>query len=211
MADHGCSVEDIAQVYITHWHTDHAGLAGTVQERSGATVHVHEEDAALVAQRESAWDAIETRQQRLLGEWGLPEPIQEPVFRNAVKAGRLDGPTPTVEPFSAGDTFDCGDYELEAVHLPGHTAGLAGFAFDGEDGRELFCGDALLEAYTPNVGARTFASKTHLRPTSTPSRTSFRSPTPARGPATATPSTPSPAPVKSTPTTANAPRTWSAC
>ena len=152
LADHGCSVEDIEQVCITHWHTDHAGLAGTVQERSGATVHVHEEDAVLVAQRESAWNGIETRQQRLLDEWGLPEPIQEPVFRNAVKAGRLDGPAPTVEPFSAGDTFDCGDYELEAVHLPGHTAGLAGFAFDGEDGRELFCGDALLEAYTPNVG-----------------------------------------------------------
>ncbi len=152
LADNDCSVEDVDEVFITHWHTDHAGLAGTVQKRSDATVHVHEKDAALVAQRQSAWDAIETRQQRLLDEWGLPEPIQQPVFQNAVKVGRLDGPTPTVEPFTAGDTFDCGNYELEAVHLPGHTAGLAGFAFDGEDGRELFCGDALLKNYTPNVG-----------------------------------------------------------
>ena len=131
LADHDCAGEDIDQVCIIHWHTDHTGLAGTVQERSDATVHVHEKDAALVAQRESEWDAIETRQQRLLDEWGLPEPMQEPVFQNGVKVGRLDGPSPTVEPFTAGDTFDCGDYELESVHLPGHTAGLAGFAFDG--------------------------------------------------------------------------------
>ena len=152
LADHDCSVEDVEHIFVTHWHTDHAGLAGTVQERSDAAVHVHEADAALVAQHEWAWDGIETRQRRLLDEWGLPEPIQEPVFRNAVNVDRLDGPTPTVEPFTAGDTFDCGDYELEAVHLPGHTAGLSGFAFDGEDGRELFCGDALLENYTLNVG-----------------------------------------------------------
>ncbi len=152
LADHGCSVGDIDDVFITHWHPDHAGLAGTIQERSGATVFVHEEDAALVAQSESAWDGIETRQQRLLAEWGLPERIRAPVFQHARNVGRLDGPDPTVEPFSAGDTFDCGDLELEAVHLPGHTAGLAGFAFDGDSGRELFCGDALLQNYTPNVG-----------------------------------------------------------
>jgi glyoxylase-like metal-dependent hydrolase (beta-lactamase superfamily II) len=152
LADYDCSVSDVDNVFITHWHPDHAGLAGTVQERSDATIFVHEEDAALVAQSESAWDAIETRQQRLLDEWGLPERIQAPVFQHARSVGRLDGPEPTVEPFAAGDRFDCGDFELEAVHLPGHTAGLAGFAFDDETGRELLCGDALLENYTPNVG-----------------------------------------------------------
>ncbi|GKZ15842.1 MBL fold metallo-hydrolase [Haladaptatus sp. T7] len=152
LADYGCSVGDVDRVLVTHWHTDHAGLAGTVQARSDAAVFVHEDDAALVAQDESAWDAIETRQRRLLDEWGLPEHIQDPVFQHARKIGRLDGPEPTVEPFSAGDRFDCGDVELEAVHLPGHTAGLSGFAFDGDSGRGLFCGDALLGNYTPNVG-----------------------------------------------------------
>jgi glyoxylase-like metal-dependent hydrolase (beta-lactamase superfamily II) len=152
LADYDRSVGDIDDVFITHWHPDHAGLAGTIQERSDATVFVHEGDAALVAQSASAWDAIEDRQQRLLAEWGLPERIQAPVFQHAQKVGRLGGPEPTVEPFSAGDTFDVGDLELEAIHLPGHTAGLAGFAFDGDSGRELFCGDALLENYTPNVG-----------------------------------------------------------
>jgi len=63
-----------------------------------------------------------------------------------------------------GDVIDAGGVALEAMHLPGHTAGLTGFAFDprevpdhesvgGADATaELFAGDALLPKYTPNVG-----------------------------------------------------------
>jgi glyoxylase-like metal-dependent hydrolase (beta-lactamase superfamily II) len=60
--------------------------------------------------------------------------------------------TADVTPFEDGERFDLGERELEVVHAPGHAAGLSCFAFDGERGRELFSGDALLPVYTPNVG-----------------------------------------------------------
>ncbi|SIR80452.1 hydroxyacylglutathione hydrolase [Haladaptatus litoreus] len=151
LAEHGQSLADVEQVVLTHWHPDHAGLAGTVQEESGATVFVHEADAALVAQEDEAWDVFEARQRTLLREWGLPKPIQKAVLATAEKVGRLDGPAPTIERISAGDELDCAT-GLETVHLPGHTEGLVGFAFDGNAGRELFSGDALLPDITPNVG-----------------------------------------------------------
>jgi glyoxylase-like metal-dependent hydrolase (beta-lactamase superfamily II) len=95
----------------------------------------------------------------------MPEPDRERLtaFFDAVSTD-LGGRPADVTTFGDGDAIDAGGVALEAVHLPGHTAGLTGFAFDprevpdhdpvaGADAtEELFAGDALLPRYTPNVG-----------------------------------------------------------
>lgn len=150
LADAGVAIADIEQILLTHWHGDHAGLAGELQEESGATVRAHAADAPLIGGEESAWDAMDERQRDLLDEWGLPAEPREELL--GFLDGSLQGTPPTVEPFEDGARFDTPEGTLEALHLPGHAAGLAGFAFEGTDGRELFSGDALLPHYTPNVG-----------------------------------------------------------
>ncbi|NUR88941.1 MAG: MBL fold metallo-hydrolase, partial [Nonomuraea sp.] len=44
----GLDVAAVSGVVVTHFHPDHAGLAGQVKEASGAWIAMHEEDAALV-------------------------------------------------------------------------------------------------------------------------------------------------------------------
>lgn len=150
LADAGVAIADIEQILLTHWHGDHAGLAGELQEESGATVRAHIADAPLIGGEEDAWEAMDERQRDLLDEWGMPADPRAELL--GFLDGSLQGTPPTVEPFEDGARFDTPEGTLEALHLPGHAAGLAGFAFDGTDGRELFSGDALLPHYTPNVG-----------------------------------------------------------
>jgi hydroxyacylglutathione hydrolase len=144
----GVNVAEIDHVFLTHWHADHSGLAGYVQEESGATVHVHENDAPIVEQDEDAWEAMHGEQRRLIDDWGMPDDKSQELlgFMEAMEA--TYGEPPTVEAFGYGERFDVAGVELEAVAAPGHTAGLTCFAVDDI----FFAGDALLPVYTPNVG-----------------------------------------------------------
>lgn len=150
----GVGVGDVDHVFLTHWHADHVGLAGYVQEESGASVHVHEADAPLVEQDEAARDAMEEQQRSALDDWGMPEAKKEVLLSFITSTSGILGTPPEVERFGDGDRWEVAGVELEAVHSPGHTAGLTCFAVedDDKDDYEVFTGDALLPVYTPNVG-----------------------------------------------------------
>lgn len=173
LADHGVAFADIDAVFLTHWHPDHAGLAGEIQAAGDADVFVHEADAPLVNGTDPHFAEDPDTQRRVFDRWGMPETAQDRLreFYETVGTG-LRGRDATVTTFADGETFEVGGASLETVHLPGHTAGLSAFAFDpdsrpggeqsdgsagapttGPESRtEAFTGDALLPRYTPNVG-----------------------------------------------------------
>lgn len=175
LADHGVEFGDVDEVVLTHWHPDHAGLAGEIQEASGADVFVHEADAPIVDGRVQPLMENPELQRETLDEWGLPDEKRKELADFFASVGaELSGPHAEVTELSDGDTLTVGGVTLEAVHLPGHTAGLTGFAFDvneiqadgpsatGDSGDDtdtsdaapegLFSGDVILPKYTPNVG-----------------------------------------------------------
>jgi glyoxylase-like metal-dependent hydrolase (beta-lactamase superfamily II) len=163
LADFGYDLADVDDIVLTHWHADHAGLAGEIQAESGATVRVHAADADLVAGDADAWDHYHDLEDRRFEEWRLPaEPRAELRAFLDDHAG-VQGEAVDVTPFEGGDRLRVGGVDLDVVHLPGHAAGLCGFAFDSVDGREAFVGDAILPTYTPNVGGADLRVDSPLR------------------------------------------------
>ncbi len=149
LADRGYEIADIDDIVLTHFHADHAGLAGEIQAESGATVYVHEADAPLVAGAEDAVAAVEDHRRELLEEWGVPEDARREL-RTFFESAEIEGPPAEPTPIEDGEVLEVGGHRLETIHAPGHAAGLCCFEIDGGD--EAFVGDALLPVYTPNVG-----------------------------------------------------------
>ena len=147
LGDRGLGFEDIDRVFLTHWHGDHIGLAGVIQEAGGAAVHVHETDAPLVAGDTEAWEQMDETHERLFEHWRMPESGRE-TLRTLFESSPSRETAPDVTAFQDGDTFTVNGESLEAVHAPGHAAGLCLY----EMGNEALTGDALLPKYTPNVG-----------------------------------------------------------
>jgi hydroxyacylglutathione hydrolase len=151
LANHGLALEEIDQVLVTHWHPDHAGLAGEIQSASDATVRAHPDDAALIEQDPDAWTRMEEQRAARFDQWAIPDGPRTELERFFETHDEYGGLAPTVDPIEADDRLDIGDAALEVLALPGHTSGLVGFGLDRTD-PELFSGDALLPVYTPNIG-----------------------------------------------------------
>ncbi|PSQ17584.1 MBL fold metallo-hydrolase [Halobacteriales archaeon QS_8_69_26] len=152
LADRGIGFADVDAVALTHWHADHAGLAGAIQAAGGATVHVHPADAPLVERDEEAWSGFRTASVGRYEAWGMPPDRREELIAFLESTDDYDHAAPETTPVEDGDRLELGGTSLDVLHLPGHTAGLVGFALDAPGGRDLLTGDALLPVYTPNVG-----------------------------------------------------------
>ncbi|MEV4078827.1 MBL fold metallo-hydrolase [Nonomuraea fuscirosea] len=142
----GLDVSAVRGVVVTHFHPDHAGLAGQVREVSGAWIAMHEADAALV---------------RMINEYeaGAQADMQADMLRRAgadpAEAAQAVGerPVPPAQPdrvLHDGDLVDLPGRKLRALHTPGHTPGH--ICLHLEDADRLFTGDHVLPDITPHVG-----------------------------------------------------------
>lgn len=149
LADHGIAPADLDAIMLTHWHADHAALAGTFQQASDATVRAGQQEAGLVAQDDDAYAALDSARNRLLDDWGVPAGPREELLAFMEASQEQVGQPATVTPIEDGERVRAGDETLTACHTPGHTAGHT--CYVRENGSVL-SGDALLPQYTPNVG-----------------------------------------------------------
>ncbi|RSN07733.1 hydrolase [Nonomuraea sp. WAC 01424] len=142
----GLDVAAVRGVVVTHFHPDHAGLAGQVKEASGAWIAMHEEDAALV---------------RLMHRFAAEEhaSFQSDMLRRAgadpgeVREAMGTRPNPPALPdreLRDGGLTDLPGRKLRAVHTPGHTPGH--ICLHLEDADRLFTGDHVLPDITPHIG-----------------------------------------------------------
>ncbi|MCL9817374.1 MBL fold metallo-hydrolase [Natronocalculus amylovorans] len=152
LGEHGFSFEDIDEIFLTHWHHDHAGLAGEIQQASGATVYAHSADAPLIAGDDEALHAEKQRQEAKFDEWKIPPGPRSELIAFLETTLDIGGEPVSVTPIENGDRFEVNGTPIEALHLPGHAAGLTAYCFPGETGAEAFVGDVILPKYTPNVG-----------------------------------------------------------
>ncbi|MGI5203570.1 MBL fold metallo-hydrolase [Spirillospora sp. CA-108201] len=143
----GIDVADVYGVVVTHFHPDHAGLAGRVRETSGAWVAMHHSDAAIVRLFNEVGQggrrSFELTALRRAGaaESDLTGPAQQT---------RVSPPAIPDRELSDGDLVDVPGRRLQAVWTPGHTPGH--ICLHLEDGDRIFTGDHVLPRITPHIG-----------------------------------------------------------
>ncbi|WP_010271003.1 MBL fold metallo-hydrolase [Paenibacillus senegalensis] len=141
---------DIEQIVLTHHHPDHYGLAGWVQEQSGAPVWLSPEGSLQV---EAMWKGDGPTNQetvRLFLLHGL-EPALKPDMERHL-AGFLPQVIPhplQLQLLDRSQMLKMGDHSWAMVHTPGHAWGHT--VFYNEERQELFVGDHVLPRITPNI------------------------------------------------------------
>lgn len=141
----GLDVSDVSGVVVTHFHPDHAGLAGQVREASGAWITMHEADAALVRLMHSFADGEHRSfQADMLRRAGAGDDAEAATER------RLSPPALPDRELRDGDLVELPGRKLRAVHTPGHTPGHV--CLHLEDADRLFTGDHVLPDITPHIG-----------------------------------------------------------
>lgn len=108
VAGAGFELRELAAIFVTHVHLDHAAGAGTLSRRTGASVFVHPEGARHLIDPEAK---LVPSARRLYGDrmetlWGTMEPVPED--RTVVAED--------------GDVVVIGGLEVVAHHTPGHAA-----------------------------------------------------------------------------------------
>jgi glyoxylase-like metal-dependent hydrolase (beta-lactamase superfamily II) len=143
LAEHCLHLEQIARVVISHGHPDHYGLAPRIREVSGAELYIGRDDAAKLTD-----NSMLLATGKLLLEQGMP--MEELVDMGARERG-LGDLRPRIgdlKLLQGGERLAVDGFDLEVLHLPGHTAGHV-CLFHRPSG-VLFAGDTLLLNISPN-------------------------------------------------------------
>jgi glyoxylase-like metal-dependent hydrolase (beta-lactamase superfamily II) len=140
----GLVPQQIARVVVTHGHPDHFGLAPRLQELSGAQVYAGELDLPKLAMDRSMLFATG----RLLLQEGMPMDALIDMGERERKLGDIRPHVEGAMPLRDGDRVEFAGFDLEVLHLPGHTAGH--ICLLHRESGVLFSGDTLILHITPN-------------------------------------------------------------
>ena len=142
-------------VFITHNHPDHSGLAGRLSAL-GARIYMNPEESIDRYDLLHCYlntSACQEEQLRLIGVTREATPdvfrffCQEQLSREDKYCELIEFP---FIPVREGDVFLCGGYLFRALLLRGHTYGQMGLV--EEEHRLLFCADQLMREIVPNIG-----------------------------------------------------------
>jgi glyoxylase-like metal-dependent hydrolase (beta-lactamase superfamily II) len=150
----GKTVKDIDRIFLTHFHTDHCGIAGRIREISGAVIQMSEIDGQRI--HDDQKEVLHISQlKKFYRQHGLMEKSIESLvrllsyFRNATIPFLVDQCLKDYERQAVGDK------EFEVLPAPGHTRGQVCFFFRKEG--ILLSGDHVLPHITPNLSPDLYA------------------------------------------------------
>lgn len=134
-------------VFGTHIHSDHIGLAPEVVS-PGGSIYLGEGDFHWLSSKEDAfyWSTMD---ERFLKE-GFPAALLDSLVDS--NPARNFGPQldlPSYRVVKGGDVFELGGYHLEVIEAPGHTPGMVCLWMEAEG--VMFTADHILFDITPNI------------------------------------------------------------
>ena len=143
LAAAGCTPGALSLILLTHGDFDHAGNAAYLKDRYGAPLAMHEGDLDMLARGDLSAGRRLSLKVRLVALFG-------PLF---LGFGVDDRCTPSLT-LDDGDSLAAYGLDAKVLALGGHSAGSLGLVMDAADGqgRDLFCGDLLLNNTRPTLG-----------------------------------------------------------
>ncbi|HJU52323.1 MAG TPA: MBL fold metallo-hydrolase, partial [Acidimicrobiia bacterium] len=131
MKEDGLDPADVSQIFVTHYHTDHAGGLAEWRELTGARVYASVGSTPAIASGDANAIGLEAAQR------GGFYPADY-VFR----------PCPIDVELEGGETLRIGDLTLTPHNSPGHCHGHLVYHLSGTDRSYLFSGDCLFHGGT---------------------------------------------------------------
>ncbi len=159
--DLGLNWQQLRGIYITHYHPDHYGAAGWLQNRSGAPVYML---SAGLKEAGIAWgnyEALFSDYSSFCRRHGMPDRLIDRLLVNMESATYTVYPQPLVTALEEGDRVRLGDCLYQVLWTPGHADGHC--CLYSEQTRLLFSGDHLLPSITSNVSLWPGAQPNPLR------------------------------------------------
>lgn len=139
---------DIKVIYLTHFHPDHFGLSGWMQELTGAPVYISEADMEMV---DRAWRNDDVQAQ-LVGQMakdnGVPDLLAEQIVEHMLKLHHHVLPLPELRSLTMTEVR-LGDELWQVISTPGHSDGHR--CLYQPESRLLLAGDHILDKITPNI------------------------------------------------------------
>lgn len=145
---------DIAAIIVTHFHPDHYGAAGWLQQLSGAPVYMHDREVA-VARR--VWRETTIGELEAFARYhGVPGALVPELMRRRREVLSWVQPLPEVTPVAEGEVLAVGDRLFRVLWTPGHTDGL--MVLWNEPEGILLANDLVLGDISPNISAGPLAA-----------------------------------------------------
>lgn len=142
----GFSIEDIQHIYLTHVHSDHCSMAGVLQKKSGAEIHLSKAAFAEYRHFREAGPAIEQLRIYYARQGMSKEQIDLVIEEYEYIRGVLSD-------FDAADFLrdrdvrEFGNWTFEVISTPGHAAGHV--CFFCREKKFLLSGDHVLPYIAP--------------------------------------------------------------
>lgn len=146
----GLSFKDITRIIITHLHPDHYGLAGTIRERSGASVAMSQVEAGQITSRYQDYRQLLAEVGSWLSRNGVGEDELPDLQQASLRVLNRVAPAQPDATLDEGDILDTGFTSLRVIETPGHSPGH--ICLYAEDLGLLFAGDHLLPTISPHIG-----------------------------------------------------------
>ncbi len=136
---------DKTDIFLTHLHSDHAGLACKLQTENNK-IYISDVDGKRVNAftTKEYWENLSEMQNIM----GFPADERLSYDMHPGYKNRVDKPIDYIA-VEKGQIFKIGEYEFEAIDLMGHTPGQMGLY--EKNHKILFSGDHILNRISPNI------------------------------------------------------------